>query len=108
MPIADCRLGTIANRQSEIEETVSTALKEGDLVVVDAGQMIPGDGEIVAGVASVDESVQARKSLLKVSPDGLESVWITEQPSLPFASAPSASIVLMTSSSLAIVGLLVA
>jgi K+-transporting ATPase ATPase B chain len=39
-----------------LEETVSTRLNEGDLVVVQAGQMIPGDGEILAGVASVDES----------------------------------------------------
>lgn len=39
-----------------IEETVSTALQEGDLVVVIAGDFIPGDGEIVAGVASIDES----------------------------------------------------
>jgi K+-transporting ATPase ATPase B chain len=39
-----------------LEETASTQLKEGDLVVVRAGQIIPGDGEILAGVASVDES----------------------------------------------------
>jgi len=39
-----------------LEETVSTQLNEGELVVVQAGQMIPGDGEIIAGVASVDES----------------------------------------------------
>jgi K+-transporting ATPase ATPase B chain len=39
-----------------LEETVSTRLNEGDLVVVQAGQVIPGDGEIIAGVASVDES----------------------------------------------------
>src|SRR5262249_6317532 len=39
-----------------IEETVSTALRQGDRVVVEAGQVIPGDGEIVEGVASVDES----------------------------------------------------
>jgi K+-transporting ATPase ATPase B chain len=38
------------------EESVSTALREGDRVVVEAGQVIPGDGEIVEGVASVDES----------------------------------------------------
>jgi K+-transporting ATPase ATPase B chain len=43
-------------RDLPIEETVSTALGEGDLVVVEAGVYIPGDGEIVAGVASVDES----------------------------------------------------
>jgi len=39
-----------------IEETVSTALQAGDRVVVEAGQFIPGDGEIIEGVASVDES----------------------------------------------------
>jgi K+-transporting ATPase ATPase B chain len=40
----------------EIEQTVSTALDAGDRIVVVAGQIIPGDGEIVEGVASVDES----------------------------------------------------
>jgi potassium-transporting ATPase ATP-binding subunit len=44
------------NEAGEIEETVSTALQAGDRVVVEAGQIIPGDGEIVEGVASVDES----------------------------------------------------
>jgi K+-transporting ATPase ATPase B chain len=55
--------GTIADIRREgrlgaslVEATVSTSLKAGDLVVVDAGQFIPGDGEIIAGVASVDES----------------------------------------------------
>jgi K+-transporting ATPase ATPase B chain len=40
----------------QVEETVSTGLKAGDRVVVEAGQFIPGDGEIIEGVASVDES----------------------------------------------------
>src|SRR5438067_225772 len=34
----------------EIEETVSTALQMGDRVVIEAGQMIPGDGETNEGV----------------------------------------------------------
>jgi K+-transporting ATPase ATPase B chain len=34
----------------------STTLRSGDLVAVEAGQVIPADGEVVAGVASVDES----------------------------------------------------
>ena len=34
----------------------STQLRTGDLVLVEAGQVIPSDGEVVAGVASVDES----------------------------------------------------
>ena len=39
-----------------IEEVSSTVLKPGDHVVVQAGQTIPGDGEIIEGIASVDES----------------------------------------------------
>jgi len=34
----------------------ASALRKGDMVVVEAGQFIPGDGEIVEGIASVDES----------------------------------------------------
>ena len=38
-------------------ETVNAStLRSGDIVRVEAGQMIPGDGEIIEGVASVDES----------------------------------------------------
>ena len=39
-----------------LEEATSTDLKAGDVVYVEAGQVIPGDGEIVEGVASIDES----------------------------------------------------
>lgn len=34
----------------------STSLKKGDVVVVSQGEMIPGDGEVIEGLASVDES----------------------------------------------------
>jgi len=44
------------NAVGAIEEVSSTALKPGDRVVVKAGQTIPGDGEIIEGIASVDES----------------------------------------------------
>jgi len=37
-------------------EIVSTDLTEGDFVAVEAGQVVPADGEIVEGVAAVDES----------------------------------------------------
>jgi K+-transporting ATPase ATPase B chain len=40
----------------EVEQTSSTALQTGDRVAVEAGQIIPGDGEVIEGVASVDES----------------------------------------------------
>jgi K+-transporting ATPase ATPase B chain len=38
------------------EQVSSTVLEPGDTVVVVAGQVIPGDGEITEGIASVDES----------------------------------------------------
>ena len=44
------------NAAAVIEEISSTSLKLGDRVVVKAGQTIPGDGEIIEGIASVDES----------------------------------------------------
>src|SRR6201987_4531772 len=53
------RHDTVARRftaNEKIEEVSSSVLKPGDLVVVEAGEFIPGDGEIVRGVASVDES----------------------------------------------------
>ena len=39
-----------------IEETVSTKLRAGDKVEAVAGDIVPGDGEIIEGVASIDES----------------------------------------------------
>jgi K+-transporting ATPase ATPase B chain len=40
----------------EVEEVASSHLRVNDKVQVVAGQMIPGDGEVIEGVASVDES----------------------------------------------------
>jgi K+-transporting ATPase ATPase B chain len=40
----------------DTEEVPSTQLRVGDIVIVVAGAMIPGDGEVIEGVASVDES----------------------------------------------------
>ena len=44
------------NKAGAIEEVSSADLQLGDIVVVKAGQMIPGDGEIIEGVASVNEA----------------------------------------------------
>lgn len=41
---------------SELEQVTSTDLQAGDVVLVETGQGIPGDGEIIEGVASIDES----------------------------------------------------
>ena len=44
------------NAANKIEEIRSTDLRPGDRVVITAGQIIPSDGEIVEGIASVDEA----------------------------------------------------
>jgi potassium-transporting ATPase ATP-binding subunit len=43
-------------KDGQRETVPASTLRAGDLVRVEAGQMIPGDGDIIQGVASVDES----------------------------------------------------
>src|SRR5207245_1286191 len=54
------RSETVANRLTGsnglVEQVPSSKLRTGDLVLVSAGEFIPSDGEIIEGVASVDES----------------------------------------------------
>ena len=53
------RSETIANRivgDGAVEQVPSSKLRANDLVFVSAGEFIPSDGEIIEGVASVDES----------------------------------------------------
>ncbi len=54
------RSETVANRlagnNGRVEQVPSSKLRAGDLVFVSAGELIPSDGEIIEGVASVDES----------------------------------------------------
>jgi K+-transporting ATPase ATPase B chain len=53
------RRDTIARRLNNsgvVEEVSSTELKLGDTVIVEANEIIPGDGEVIKGIASVDES----------------------------------------------------
>ena len=53
------RAETEANRlkgDGSVECVASSVLRSGDVVIVAAGEFIPGDGEVIEGVASVDES----------------------------------------------------
>ncbi|MBN9790524.1 K(+)-transporting ATPase subunit B [Pseudonocardia sp. TMWB2A] len=45
-----------ADRDAAEEQVPGAQLRLGDLVVVEAGETIPGDGDVVHGIASVDES----------------------------------------------------
>jgi K+-transporting ATPase ATPase B chain len=50
--IANCLIGS----EGRVEQVPSSKLRAGDMVFVSAGEFIPSDGEIIEGVASVDES----------------------------------------------------
>lgn len=45
-----------ADKKEQITVVSFALLKKGDIVIVKAGEQIPGDGEVIEGAASVDES----------------------------------------------------
>ena len=45
-----------AERKNEVTSVSSATLRKGDMILVKAGEQIPGDGEVIEGAASVDES----------------------------------------------------
>ena len=45
-----------ADKKEQVITVSSALLKKGDIVIVKAGEQIPGDGEVIEGAASVDES----------------------------------------------------
>ncbi|WP_309069706.1 potassium-transporting ATPase subunit KdpB, partial [Microbacterium sp.] len=58
-------------------EVASSELKLGDVVVVTAGELIPGDGDIVAGIATVDESAITGESAPVVRESGGDRSAVT-------------------------------
>ena len=71
---------TTARRRTaggHLEEVPSTALRVGDLVVVEAGERIPGDGDVVEGVASVDESAVTGESAPVIRESGGDRCAVT-------------------------------
>src|SRR5947209_6156011 len=67
-----------ADSASVREESVAgTALQLGDYVVVEAGQVIPGDGDVVEGVAAVDESAITGESAPVIRESGGDRSAVT-------------------------------
>ncbi|WP_235683119.1 potassium-transporting ATPase subunit KdpB [Mycolicibacterium alvei] len=59
------------------EEVAAPLLQQGDLVVVEAGQAIPGDGDVVEGIASVDESAITGESAPVIRESGGDRSAVT-------------------------------
>jgi K+-transporting ATPase ATPase B chain len=59
------------------EEVAAPLLQQGDIVVVEAGQAIPGDGDVVEGIASVDESAITGESAPVIRESGGDRSAVT-------------------------------
>ncbi|WP_026416773.1 potassium-transporting ATPase subunit KdpB [Actinomadura oligospora] len=59
------------------EEVGAPDLRQGDVVVVEAGQIIPGDGDVVEGIASVDESAITGESAPVIRESGGDRSAVT-------------------------------
>src|SRR6201995_3576578 len=69
------RLQAANSRNFEMVD--ATALKPGDLVLVEAGDLVPSDGEVIEGVASVDESAITGESAPVIRESGGDRSAVT-------------------------------
>ncbi|MFJ2370656.1 potassium-transporting ATPase subunit KdpB [Microbacterium sp. NPDC087665] len=63
--------------RSETVEVSSAELQRDDLVIVEAGELIPGDGDIIAGIATVDESAITGESAPVIRESGGDRSAVT-------------------------------
>jgi K+-transporting ATPase ATPase B chain len=66
-----------ADRLSAVQEVAAPDLHKGDFVLVEAGDVIPGDGDVVEGVASVDESAITGESAPVIRESGGDRSAVT-------------------------------
>ncbi len=59
------------------EQVPGSALRSGDVVICEAGDVIPGDGEVIDGVASIDESVITGESAPVIRESGGDRSAVT-------------------------------
>ncbi|MCR2764115.1 potassium-transporting ATPase subunit KdpB [Microbacterium sp. zg.B48] len=62
---------------AQTQEVASADLRQGDVVLVEAGQLIPGDGDIVHGIATVDESAITGESAPVIRESGGDRSAVT-------------------------------
>jgi potassium-transporting ATPase ATP-binding subunit len=68
---------SVARRDAERQEVPASALRKGDVVLVETGSFIPGDGEVIEGVASVDESAITGESAPVIRESGGDRSAVT-------------------------------
>jgi len=68
--------GAAAGTYTE-QEVPAATLRLGDIVVVEAGQIIPGDGDVIEGIASVDESAITGESAPVIRESGGDRSAVT-------------------------------
>ncbi len=59
------------------EQVLASRLRAGDVVLCDAGDVIPGDGEVIEGIASIDESVITGESAPVIRESGGDRSAVT-------------------------------
>ena len=67
----------LLNQDGSETAVSSSELKKGDIVMVSAGEVIPGDGEVIEGIASVDESAITGESAPVVRESGGDFCSVT-------------------------------
>nr|WP_294547965.1 potassium-transporting ATPase subunit KdpB [uncultured Rhodopila sp.] len=73
------RTDTMAHRLTATgtEEVAAPQLRQGDLVLVSAGELIPSDGEVIEGIASIDESAITGESAPVIRESGGDRSAVT-------------------------------
>ncbi|MFN8071358.1 MAG: potassium-transporting ATPase subunit KdpB [Mycobacterium sp.] len=70
-------VGWAPGRSGVEEQVAAPLLAQGDFVVVEAGQVIPGDGDVLEGIASVDESAITGESAPVIRESGGDRSAVT-------------------------------
>ncbi len=74
------KTGALAKRLisgDKVEHVPASELRSGDTVLCDAGDLIPGDGEVIEGIATVDESVITGESAPVIRESGGDRSAVT-------------------------------